>query len=268
MRTTSLVLCLMLVVGLCIAANAGSISQLPKETSPSYDFSSEFRSFEPLWECAMADDWTCPDGQEIASVRWWGSYWTPPSPGAYTYYSDGFYGAQPGSITSFLISVRTNEGPMGGVPFDHPGDIIAAYTAPISIVNETEAFQITKSTDPLVMERVYEYNVDLGEATGAYGPFPFPQTMGTKYWLCIYARFDNDSANINRQWGWHEADAHSGGYAVQTVEGNFDQWCIPCGGHDMAFELLPVPEPGSICTLAAGLTWLVGLACKRRRHIG
>lgn len=253
-------LSLILVVGSCIAASAGSVSQLPK-TGPSYDFASEEKT---TWMAAMADDWVCSDGAPIYGIRWWGSYWTPPVPNGFTSYSDGLNGAARGGITSFAIGICPNVLGGGTMPFDHPDlmTLLAAWEAPIADVNETYAFTVTKSTNPSVVEDIYSYSVDLTAAAPVAGlpSGPFLQQQDTKYWLVVLAEFHD----FNRQWGWHEADGHWGSYAVQTVFGDGDPaWYIPCGGHDMAFEFV-IPEPGALCALAVGLTGLIGLAGKRR----
>lgn len=263
MRRTALMLCLaLLMVVLAAAAHAAKYSQLPK-TGLSYDFASEQKGD---WVVGMADDWVCPDGLPITGIRWWGSYWTPPVPGAYTAYSDTLNGAQSGGITSFIIGIVQNVPAGGSMPFDHPdtslSGILAAWEVPIANANETYAFQVTKSTSPNVVENVYEYYADLTQAVPLLGDAPFQQQQGEKYWLVIGAV----SEDINKQWGWHEADGHWGSYATQSVIGFGGQigWYIPCGGHDMAFELDTVPEPGSLAALALGLAGFVGVIRRRR----
>jgi hypothetical protein len=255
-------LCVVLVVGSCIAAHAGSVSQPPK-TGLSYDFASEINGG---WAVVMADDWVCPDGAPIYGIRWWGSYWTPPAPKAFTVYSDALNGAAAGGIDSFTIVVLPNVPAGGSMPFDHPdvntSNALAGWQVGLAQANESPAFTVTKSTNPTVTEDVYSYYVDLTQVMGMPGG-PFPQQQGTKYWLAIVANLDEP----NKQWGWHEADGHWGGYALQAVLANTDvAWYVPCGGHDIAFELV-IPEPGSLCALASGLTGLVGFVRRRRRLI-
>jgi hypothetical protein len=80
--------------------------------------------------------------------------------------------------------------------------------------------------------------------------------------MMIHARLDDQ----NRQWGWHEGDGHWGAYATQTVQGGVAGWYTPCGGHDMAFEITTVPEPGSMLAVATGLIGLLGCVGRTRRR--
>jgi hypothetical protein len=259
MPRIALGLCLaLLAAGFCAtSAEAAKYTQPPK-TDLSYDFASEQND---AWAAVMADDWICPDGSPIYGIRWWGSYWTPSAPKAFTIYSDNLKGAPAGGIDMFVVYVFPNVPGGGSIPFDHPDttNTLGEWRFNAALANENPAFTVTKPTNPTVTEDVYSYYVDL---TQVMGTGPFLQQQGQKYWLLIYADHDD----VNKQWGWHESDVHRGDYALQAVEGKEELgWYMPCGGHDMAFELI-LPEPGSICALAAGVIGLVGFAGRSRRR--
>jgi len=263
MRRVLLIVSMLLIAAVCQASD--KVSQLP-ETDPSYDFAS--MAYDPaLYLVVMADDWTCPDGKPISEIKWWGSYWTPPMPGSFTPYSDTLNGAAPGGVVEFLIGIFPNLPAGGNMPFEHPdyNAPLAGWSAPIALVNETFAFAVTRPLNPAVSADVYSYSLDLSQATSLVGTqTSFAQQQGTKYWLALGARLTDGS----KQWGWHEADAHYGSYAVQTLGGTSEQpgWYIPCGGHDMAFELSVIPEPGSLVACLVGVTGLVGCVKRSRRR--
>ncbi|MCX8052321.1 MAG: PEP-CTERM sorting domain-containing protein [Armatimonadetes bacterium] len=257
---------IVLAVGLASSSVAAIKYSQPPKTGLSYDFASEVTG---NYAVGMADDWVCSDGIPIMGIRWWGSYWLAPAPGLCAPYSDGLKGASPGMVTHFVIGVFQNLAADAVVPFDRPNFLapLAAWQVPIAQANETYAFTVQKFISPPVTEDVYSYYADLTQAQLIYGnQGPFSQQAGTKYWLCILAHHQD----ANRQWGWHEASGGPyGSYAVQgyiTSPTSQPGWYIPCGGHDMAFELIPVPEPGSLCVLAAGLLGTVGFVGVRRRR--
>ncbi len=239
------------ILALCVlSASAQGVVIQPPNTGASYDFASEVKD---AWQVATFDDWTCQTTDSIIGLRWWGSYWTPPATGTFSNYSDGLLNALPGGILGFDIFISANEPASGTTPYDHPASSeIHHWWVPISSITETEAFTVTKMNG--IQQKIYEYYCDLTPMDPLLVP-------GQKYWLGIRADFH---AN-DRQWGWHEADAHCGAYAVQSVTGDFNSWYIPCGGHDMAFEFV-VPEFGSFAALATGLTSLVAFVGRRRRQ--
>ncbi len=245
-------LCLVIIaLGLCVLPAQAGVYQAP-HTGTSYSFASEYK--DP-WLMNTFDDFICPTEQMIG-LRWWGSYWTPPVINTFTNYSGAQPDAQPGGVISFSVSIYPNTPPTATVPFDHPqSGYQQSWGMPMTSVTETEAFTVTNMYG--VTHKVYEYNATLGPMDPSR-----PLTPGTKYWLGISADFRVS----DRQWGWHEAGVHYGAYAVQSVMGDYYTWHVPCGGHDMAFELTTVPEPSSLAACALGLIGLTGSAFRLRRR--
>lgn len=235
----------------------------PPKMEGGYSFAS---MQEGAWTAIMADDWVCPDGVPIAGIRWWGSYWNPPSPGNFTPYSSYQNNALPG-VEKFTINIYENEAGSGSMPFDHPSPILlASWDFSVGSFTETK---IDTVSSPVETD-IYEYSVllsnhDLNPTHGS--PVTFDQKEGSTYWLSIVTTMSPNSPD--RQWGWRESTVHNGSYAVQAiplVAGTLTPWYIPCGGHDMSFELLPVPEPGSLLVLASGLIGLVGAVTRSRQR--
>lgn len=257
MRLTICLLCLALFSCSFVSASADTISQQPK-TGISYSFASDYDTGVFI---GTADDFV-GNGQKMAAIKWWGSCWLTASPSSISVYSDGLYGAPATGITEFGISILGHSGPTATMPFDHPDFVaVADWRVPIAAVTQSPAFTVTKSTSPLVTEDVWQYSVDLSNPLVNGASLFIPQA-GTRYWMMISAFLDDGS----RQWGWHEGDGHWGAYAVQTVQGNGVGWYIPCGGHDMAFEITTVPEPGTMMAMASGLACLVGSTGRKRKY--
>ena len=227
----------------------------PPNTEWSYDLSSEIK--QPvgagvIFQSLMADDWLCNATGTVTDIHWWGSYWTPTGEG-YGDYSDSRPNAPAGGITGFNITIWTDEPASQQNPYSHPDTLIK----PISITgnaNETPAFQVTDPSGFLTHD-VYKYDIDLSAND------QFNQVQGTIYWLSIQAIIPN---NPEKQWGWHETSTIHNDIGVMK-KGLESSWFIPCGGHDMAFELTTVPEPSGILAILSGLSGLVGLAVRRRK---
>lgn len=224
----------------------------PPKMDMGYDFSSEFKT-----GFIMADDWLCADGNPVTDIHWWGSYWTPMS-SSYTIYSDARPNAQSGGIEGFGIGIFSDvaaNDPDNILGFSHPGELLASY---LLEGNCNETFYGTSVKQQGITEDVYEYSVNLLDTDlGA-----FDQEQGKIYWLSIMAYLPDES----RQWGWHESNIHWNDYAVQATGLDITDWYIPCGGHDMSFELTSVPEPGSFMALGSGLIGLIGFGVRRRKR--
>ena len=255
MRTTRLsVLSLVLTTLLAVAAAAGSpipgakYSQLPNNVT-GYAYSSQTSLTYVL--SYMADDWTCPDGLPITDIHWWGSYWLKPN-GTTTVYSDWLQNAPNGGIDGFVISIWDDAALQPGELFRHPGNVLAT-------LNFSGDCGETPVATTQHGKTVYQYYVDLDPADW------FHQEQGKVYWLSIQAVL-NASAD-DKQWGWQEGLGPSPigvGYAVQQFKSMGPGWYVPCGGHDLAFELTAVPEPGGFLAMTVGVIGIVGLVLKRR----
>lgn len=262
------VLCLVVVAlaqCVCFANGATKVEQLPK-MEEGFSFASDLQS-----QMLMADDWVCPDGNPITGIRWWGSYWTSGNPGINTVYSDTLQnasGANPPSFTIYIFSNLPASDPANTLGQNHPGTLLQEYSFTAAECNQTYYGTDVKTRNPdntpKIYEDVYEYNVSLGGQNPA-----FNQVKDETYWLAILANDTNDPNNA-RQWGWHEGNGAWGERGMQLL-GMTDGprtgvWMMPCGGHDMAFQLTTeVPEPGSLYALAAGLVGLAGFTGRSRR---
>ena len=255
MRLGFVVLLLLLLVQYASLASV-KYSQAPGwEWPQAYDFSSEDKrgvTGATVYLAEMADDWICPDGRDITDIHWWGSYWV--YNGSYYPYSDWIDGADaPSGMQGFTITVYEN----ATGSYDHPGAVKWSHYFPGS-ANETYVTTVTKTPvgQAPVTQKVYSYSVDLTSDPNLW----ISQVQGQKYWLSIQAR--NDDTGI--QWGWHESDGPYGDNSLQKIGGQ-GNWILACSGHDLAFELTTVPEPGSLMALGAGLVSMGGFMLRRRR---
>ena len=244
-------LLLLLVVQCASFANASvytKYSQMPKWDG-SYDFSSEVKlgaTDAIVYQSEMAEDWICPDGRNITDIHWWGSYWL--YDGSYYPYSDWISGADdPSGLQGFTVTVYEN----ATSPYDHPGAVRWTQYFDGS-AGETYDQTVTKHAG--VTEKIYSYSLYLNP--NQY----ITQLQGQRYWLSIQAKNTDQSV----QWGWHEGDGTHGLNSLQRI-GSESSWKLACSGHDMAFELTSIPEPGPLTVLGLGLVSMGGWMFRRRR---
>ena len=235
----------------------------------------------PAW--VQADDFRS-DGRPIWTVRWWGSYYQTadeptldPNTNQYTpTVEDGF-------VLSFFKDIPVDQNPAG---FSMPGELLGAYLSPDYAVRIKPTSYIGGDGHP-----VWEYEVNLQDThlehavTPIATPDEFLEVAGEIYWLSIAAEnghelnpvtwewFDNgDEIRDDHFWGWHTSphafnDLTTMGELVMPTSDiwQYQNWePLPEPFHstsDQAFELLTVPEPGTLLLLAAG-----GLAMLARKR--
>lgn len=190
-RTLHLISCLVIVAALCGAAGADKYSQ-PPQMNPSFSFASEING---NWSAFTADDWVCADGQDICSIRWWGSYWNCSVSGCFGPYSDSLNNAPVSGVHAFTVVITDNAPSGGNTPYDHPNwtlgatNYLDAWSITPTAAMETKVGTVVKSTDPSVYEDIYSYSLNLMQTpsllTGRTGDFQ--QEQGKKYWLMIFA---------------------------------------------------------------------------------
>ena len=226
----------------------------PPNTEWSYDLSSEIK--QPtgagiVYQSLMADDWLCNATGTVTDIHWWGSYWAPYPAEPYSDYSDSRPNAPAGGITGFNITIWNDVQVGPNNPYSHPGTMRQEITG---TANEQLDYTITDPSGFLT-HSVYKYNVDLSSND------QFRQDAGNIYWLSIQAILPD----LEKQWGWHETTSIHNDIGVMK-KGVESSWFIPCGGHDMAFELTTaVPEPSGILAILSGLGGILGVAFRRRK---
>ncbi|MCC6320792.1 MAG: hypothetical protein IT438_05070 [Phycisphaerales bacterium] len=251
------------------------------------DFDARFFPGFPNW--AVADDFpNALPNVGIRTVRWWGSYFAPgtepvpdpTNPGRFVPVTEeGF------SLTFFR---DIPAGAAGG--FSMPGLDLGTYVAPASSVRITPT--------PLIgwdQHRVWQYEVDLKNTCLDHPrgpearPGEFVQLADPIYWLSVSAfngasvvvpspggdwffEPNNDPPITSHWWGWHTSPDNFMdlptmgmiGMPAGSTDWLFGPWQpIPPEhmGVGQAFELLVVPAPGAVLTLAIG-----GLLVLRRRR--
>ncbi len=244
-------------------------------------------TIEPNW--IIADDFKDDFSTPVLTVRWWGSYrpgfepdprpGIPPVP-----FEDGF-------VLSFFSDEPMT--PTNG--FSRPKELLGTYVAPMPAVRMRPTTHLGWDN-----HRIWEYEVDLQDTcldhqTAWTTPNGFHQKPGEVYWLAINAEvghgleairdpatgevirweaFDTGKQASQHFWGWHTSPDHfndvatMGHLAMPTADQwQFGQWekIRPQHGlHDMAFQLLTVPEP---CNLLLGGLSVLGLCSLRRRQL-
>jgi hypothetical protein len=188
----------------------------------------------------MADDFLCTSLDPIVAVRWWGSYVgegptsglapRPTTPPATIAFDIVFHDSTANSV------------PGGGHPFSLPTTILLGQQ-----VWAQEDFVGVDQTG----EYVYRYD--------AYLPQWFYQQGTTANPVEYFMAIDQPSG---QKWGWHESPTQIMDFpALSPAHGG--PWTSIAPMHDLAFELMTVPEPG-VLTLG-GLGLLAVLVGRRRR---
>jgi hypothetical protein len=219
------------------------------------DIVSMHRSNGPV----VGDDFIVQKPQ-IVGLHWWGSYFLndpalPPSMSRAVQFEVSLH---PDCPASALLSAQCPGDPRGG-------NSAYAYSTPgqpyqFQIINATESFFGVTAGG----EAVYEYRASLST--------PWDSTSGAIEWLDIAwvaGQFGTDA--LADVWGWRESDQHHLDKAVQT-----DRLAPPPGGNphlgpwnllqgrDMGFEVITVPETGTLALVGLGL---FGLVASRRRGV-
>ena len=189
-----------------------------------------------------ADDFICNIPLPIVAVRWWGSYiGEGPANGLAPRPKTG-----PAAVGPFDISFHfstANGNPTVAHPFSLPLDPPLYLT---TVHAQEEFVGVDQAGD-----FVYRYD--------AFLPTPFQQqgtqTNPLEYFLDI-------DKPTRENWGWHESPF--GGLDFPAVApGHFGPWTSD-PPHDLAFELMVVPEPSSAAL--AGLSAVLFLGWVRGRR--
>jgi hypothetical protein len=205
-------------------------SQVPWDKNGS-DWLSDHRSGQ-----VIADDFLCYTPEPIVAVRWWGSYKHDTEP------------RKPGRTGPFDISFHNS---LGLHPGSLPGPLITMYT-----VNAQEVFVgLDNSGEP-----VYRYDAYLTNAAGALEPFDQWRYSHDQQYN-MGELFIGICKPTLQNWGWHEvALPHPILDFAAAALGHNDPWDRAGCGTDMAFELMVIPEPATVCLLGLG-----ALSLLRRR---
>jgi len=182
----------------------------------------------------MADDFLCTSLDPIVAVRWWGSYvGEGPATGA------GPRQTTPPSTIAFDIDFY---GSTGG---PHPLSLPTALLLGQPVFAQEDYVGVDQFGD-------YVYRYD------AYLPLPFYQQGTTANPVEYFMAIDQPSG---QPWGWHESPTQIMDFpAFSPAHGG--TWTTIAPMHDLAFELMTIPEPG-VATL--GGFGLLALLISRRR---
>jgi fibronectin type 3 domain-containing protein len=174
----------------------------------------------------LYDDWECPDGLKIVTVKWWGSY--------LFYRQDTDQEVSPPSDRPFRFNISWYEYD-SGTP-DHPGTLKGTYQCSISNANEKWVRAIPDGSGSY-FEHEFEYRCSL--------PSPWEQLKDQKYFLHIMPEFNGYPGYT---WGWLNSEQHWGNAVMEPQDGGMWAEINWRSGHrlegrpmDMAFELLSFP---------------------------
>jgi hypothetical protein len=183
----------------------------------------------------MADDFLCASLDPIVAVRWWGSYvGEGPNSGALPRPT-----TPPATIAFDIDFYGSTGGP-------HPLSLPTTLQLGQPVLAQEDYVGVDQFGD-------YVYRYD------AYLPQSFYQQGTTANPIEYFMAIDQPSG---QNWGWHESPTQNmDSPAFSPAHGG--PWTSTAPMHDLAFELMTVPEP-SVLTLG-GLGLLAVLTSRRRR---
>lgn len=174
-------------------------------------------------------------------------------------------------VVQFEVSLHPDRPSNAPLSAQCPGDPRGAISASgytYSTPGQPYQFQIIDAAESFFGmtvggEVVYEYRATLNT--------PWDSTPGAIEWLDIAGVVGEFGTNaLADVWGWHESDQHHLDNAVQTDRlapspGGTDlgPWNL-LQGRDMGFEVITVPETGTLALVGLGL---FGLVASRRRGV-
>ena len=220
----------------------------------------------------VADDFVS-DGRVIAGFHWWGSYLDDPATG-----QSFDTGQGPERNVQFEISFHENcpansADPdcvgAGGVPHPFSTPKNGNYFSAIFDVEE----DFYGTTDDGI--DIYEYWISVEGTPGpSFLNFTWDEIAGETYWVDFAWAAGQFGTDFNADvWGWAKAD-NSGicilDCAVTTAAGvggnpHIGPW-TELVGEDKAFEVITVPEPGSILLMGLGLLGM-GLGYRKKARV-
>jgi len=269
-------MCSPLIFGLGVSqANDVVWTQQPNITPlQGYAYASE--SHDPGAISDAADDFVLTKVDDIAKIRWWGTYWNPRTEtnDQYPFYYSNHWSdpdpTPPDLISKFRISFYTDNEAGGEVPlWAYPASMIDNATFDIG-TEVTESYYATIN-GPGYTQTVFQYEVDIDQAVD----FPnLDLQEGQTYWISIRAEEPVMQSIIDEptyQWGWQNSivsylpsNAVQKGYA----HGGGDiGWWYELPGEGLAFEMDMVPEPSSMILLAVGSMVFLGKRQRRKQRV-
>jgi hypothetical protein len=221
-------------LALACAASADYIDWPIKFSQVPWDFYGNDWLSDCTVNVIMADDFVCEDEDMIYALRWWGSYIgeTQPRP-------DGYTG--PFHI-SFHLSMYEH-------PYSLPGTLV--------FMDKVEAQEVFVGYD-WKGEPVYRYD--------AYLNSPFDQWLYSQESPNRGELFLDICKPTEEYWGWHEVEKPHPRFDFAAWGQTHNGPWFSTEETDMAFELMTIPEPGTLASFALALSSLgLGLKVWRKK---